>query len=378
MIGNEPSVRVAHHARRGGMAGGGGAGVVGLRRAAVVVLGVVFARARRLRHAGGGDGRRAAAGARRDEWAAQVRVWRGTAPIAVQPRMALQPGDLVRTGPDAYAVLYFQNAEVLMRPNSQGRVGSLTDVIGEVFAKIRGAFSVETTFVRAGARGTAYLVRGADDGAAVVTVFDGTVTLSSRVGAWAPYELPTGATAYCPPRAGAVQARQATPGELGQTRDWVEKIEKLVAPRTNYGKVAAVAGIAVLLGIILSNQGRGNRPSSDANIMAAAIGRLPTRASRAPATRAAGASAPARAPAVLARAPFRRRRPASDAAAAACRRSTAARLGSGCRYRRRHRRRTTRRGKAGKGRGEAGCSGVARRHVLRRPPADRFRLARPS
>ena len=209
------------------------------------------------------DAQRLARGA--DEWAAQVRVWRGTAPIAVQPRMALQPGDLVQTGPNAYAVLHFQNAEVLMRPGSQGRVGSLTDVIGEVFAKIRGAFSVETTFVRAGARGTAYLVRGADDGAAVVTVFDGTVTLSSRVGAWAPYELPTGATAYCPPRAGAVQARQATPGELGQTRDWVEKIEKLVAPRTNYGKVAAVAGIAVLLGVILSNQGRGDRPSSDAN-----------------------------------------------------------------------------------------------------------------
>ena len=203
--------------------------------------------------------------ARGDEWPSQVRVWRGNAPLAVQPKMALQPGDLVRTGPGAHAVLYFQNAEVLMRPNSQGRVGSLTDVIGEVFAKIRGAFSVETTFVRAGARGTAYLVRGTDDGAAVVTVFDGTVTLSSRVGAWAPYELPTGATAYCPPRAGAVQARQATPGELGQTRDWVEKIEKLVAPRTSYGKVAAVAGIAVLLGIILSNQGGGNRPSSDAN-----------------------------------------------------------------------------------------------------------------
>ena len=203
--------------------------------------------------------------ARGDEWASQVRVWRGNAPLAVQPRMALQPGDLVQTGPGAHAVLYFQNAEVLMRPSSQGRIGSLTDMIGEVFVKIRGAFSVETRFVRAGARGTAYLVRGLNDGAAEVTVFDGTVTLSSRVGAWAPYELPTGATAYCPPRAGAVQARQATPGELEQTRSWVEKIEKLVAPRTNYGKVAAVAGIAVLLGIILSNQGRGggDRPSSE-------------------------------------------------------------------------------------------------------------------
>ena len=202
--------------------------------------------------------------ARPDELA-QVRVWRGTALVPTQAGMALQPGDLVMTGPDAYAVLHYDKAEVLLRPSSQGRVGSLTDLIGEAFAKIRGAFSVETSFVRAGANGTAYLVRGAADGSADVTVFDGTVTLSSRVGAWPPQPLATGATAFCPPRTGAPQVRTASAQELEQTRAWVERIEKVAAPRTRYGTVAAVAVIGVLIGAILSDRGgRSDRPADRA------------------------------------------------------------------------------------------------------------------
>jgi len=192
--------------------------------------------------------------ARPDELS-QVRVWRGGALVATQPNMALQPGDLVSTGANAYAVLYYEKAEVLMRPSSQGRVGSLVDLVGEAFARIRGKFSVDTTFVRAGADGTAYLVRGGADGAAVVTVFEGAVTLSSRANAWAPQQLPTGATAFCPPRGGAPQTRTASAQELEQTRAWVERIEKVVAPRTNYGAVVGVAAIAVLIGAILGSRG---------------------------------------------------------------------------------------------------------------------------
>lgn len=203
------------------------------------------------------DGQRLA----RPDELAQVRVWRGAALVPTRPKMPLQPGDLVQTGADAYAVLHYDKAEVLMRPGSQGRVGSLTDVIGEVFAKIRGAFSVETSFVRAGANGTAYLVRGSSDGAAVVTVFDGAVTLSSRVGAWPPQQLPTGATAFCPPRSGVPQPRAATAQELEQTRAWVERIERVVAPRGRYGTVAAVAVIAVLVAAILSSRGGRERGS---------------------------------------------------------------------------------------------------------------------
>ena len=151
-------------------------------------------------------------------------------------------------------MLHYEKAEVLMRPSSQGRVGSLTDVIGEVFAKIRGAFAVETSFVRAGANGTAYLVRGAADGSAVVTVFDGAVTLSSRTGAWAPQSLDTGMTALCTARF-APQVRAASVQELRQTHDWVDRIERLAPQRRSYGTAAAVAGVGILLGAILLSRG---------------------------------------------------------------------------------------------------------------------------
>ncbi len=46
-----------------------------------------------------------------------------------------------------------------MRPRSSGRIVSFFLDFGEIFTRIRGLFEVETTFVRAGAQGTAYLVR---------------------------------------------------------------------------------------------------------------------------------------------------------------------------------------------------------------------------
>ncbi len=188
----------------------------------------------------------------RDDEMTQVRVWRGSTSVPVRPKMALMRGDLVQTGPNAYLVLRFPNADVYMRPLSEGRIGSLLDLVGEVFVKIRGAFAVETSFVRAGADGTAYLVRGGRDGAAVVTVFEGRVTLSSLAGAWAPQSLARGTTAYCPPRGGAPSMRPASEQELEQTRDWVERMEKLVpAPRSRYAGAAAVGVIGALVGAIL-------------------------------------------------------------------------------------------------------------------------------
>ena len=60
-----------------------------------------------------------------------------------------------------------------MRPNSGGRIGSLTEFVGEVFVKVKGFFSVDTTFVKAGARGTAYLVRTHAGGTTSVVVVEG-------------------------------------------------------------------------------------------------------------------------------------------------------------------------------------------------------------
>ena len=197
--------------------------------------------------------------ARPDELAL-VRVWRGNALLRTEARMPLQRGDLVMTGPRAYAVLHYATADVLMRPDSQGRVGSLTEVIGAVFTKLRGVFSVETSFMRAGANSTAYLVRADAGGTAVVTVFDGTVTLSSPLNAWAPQFLARGLTALCTPRS-PPQVQTASIEELEFTRRWVEGVERASPPRSRYGAVAAVAVIGVLVGAILADRGGRDRPT---------------------------------------------------------------------------------------------------------------------
>jgi hypothetical protein len=66
------------------------------------------------------------------------------------PGLALRVGDRIETGPSAHAVIrYPSGTELLMRPNSGGRISSPTDFFGEVFVKVKGVFSVDTTFVKA-------------------------------------------------------------------------------------------------------------------------------------------------------------------------------------------------------------------------------------
>jgi hypothetical protein len=127
-----------------------------------------------------------------------------------------------------------------------------------VFAKIRGAFAIQTTFVRAGAEGTAYSVHSLPNGEYAVVVFDGTVRLSSLTGAWAPVALGAGSMGagrpQVPPRPMA-----APPEELARTRAWVERLEQLVpAPRASSGVGPALA-VAGLVAIIAASQSGSDR-----------------------------------------------------------------------------------------------------------------------
>jgi hypothetical protein len=169
--------------------------------------------------------------------------------------MSLHAGDRVETGPRADAVLrYPSGTEVIMRPNSGGRIGSLTDVIGEVFVKVKGLFSVDTTFVRAGARGTAYLVRSFPGGATSIVVFEGVVEVDSTTGAWAPVQLGAGSMALAHPR--PPQPMPASVEELARTRDWVEHVARLDPPPdggvSRTGVIAAVAIGAAIAAILAS------------------------------------------------------------------------------------------------------------------------------
>jgi ferric-dicitrate binding protein FerR (iron transport regulator) len=181
--------------------------------------------------------------------------------------MTLQPGDRIDTGPRADAVLrYTSGTELVLRPNSGGRIGSLSDFVGEVFVKVKGFFSVDTTFVKAGARGTAYLVRTHAGGATSVVVVEGIVDVGSTTGAWPTVPLSAGTMALAHPR--APQPMPANVDDLARTRDWVERVERLVPPPSGVSRSALIAigfAAAIAAAVLLSNSkgsDRGDPPAT--------------------------------------------------------------------------------------------------------------------
>lgn len=175
-----------------------------------------------------------------------VRVWREGRPIAVRAGMALRQGDRVSTGERAEAVIRYPNGtELLMRPRSSGQIGSITGAIGEFFAKVWGVFSIETEYVKAGARGTAFHVRAAPDGRAEVWVINGSVEVSSRLKAWRPLLLTAGTGAVA--QLEAPSPRRLTDAEVAETQAWVERIDRLV-PAEPAGSAAGAAAAALAIG----------------------------------------------------------------------------------------------------------------------------------
>ena len=198
-----------------------------------------------------------------------VRVYRGDRWIDGRAEMSLQPGDQVVTGPTAYALIrYPSGTEVYMRPDSRGRIGSFTDFVGEVFAKIRGAFAIQTSFVSAGAEGTAYLVRSTSSGEATVVVFDGIVNVASLTNAWAPVKLGAGAMTVASAPAGraaaAPQPMRASTDEVNRARAWVERVERLAPPPPpQYGGHAATTlAVGGLAALIIANHEREDRDAA--------------------------------------------------------------------------------------------------------------------
>ena len=174
--------------------------------------------------------------------------------------MALQSGDRIDTGPRAYAVIrYPSGTELLMRPSSGGTIGSLTDFVGEVFVKVKGFFSVDTQFVKAGARGTAYLVRTYAGGTTSVVVVDGIVDVGSTTGAWPTVPVRAGTMTFAHPR--APQPTAANVDELARTREWVERVERLAPPPSGVSTSAIVGAAliaAAIAAILASGGGKGS------------------------------------------------------------------------------------------------------------------------
>lgn len=185
-----------------------------------------------------------------------LRVYRAGQWIEGRAPMVLQAGDQVVTGPNASAVIrYPSGSELFLRANTRGRIGSFTDFVGEVFARIRGVFAVETTFVKAGAEGTAYTVRSQTGGDYALVVYEGRVRLSSLSGAWPPVAVDAGRMSAGRPQV-PPHVAVATPQELQRMHDWVDPIERLApAPKaTSYNLGAAAIAAAAVIGVIAASR----------------------------------------------------------------------------------------------------------------------------
>ncbi|ATE58787.1 FecR domain-containing protein [Thauera sinica] len=127
------------------------------------------------------------------EWAGAVQVSRGGRPLAARLPAALQPGDVVQTGADAFAVIrYPDGGEIMLDRNTRVRTGSLFVEFGRILARVRGLFEVETENVVTGVEGTEYVLQVARGGALKIVVLDGVVVCRSRTGRWSPVRLQRG------------------------------------------------------------------------------------------------------------------------------------------------------------------------------------------
>lgn len=186
-----------------------------------------------------------------------VQVNRNGAWMDARANTVLQNGDWISTGANAHAMIrYPSGSQLYLRPNTRGRIGSFSEMVGEVFAKIRGVFAVQTTFVKAGAEGTEYSVRASQAGDYAVAVYEGKVRLSSLANAWPSVLLDTGTMAAGRPQ---VPPRPAptSPVEAARTRAWVESVDRLMPPppkTSNIGPALAILGAAAVIAIAASDK----------------------------------------------------------------------------------------------------------------------------
>jgi len=119
-----------------------------------------------------------------------VRLRRGGAEQPVRLGMALEPGDVLSTGPGVAAVLRLAGrGEAALDENSSVRIGSLEVLFGRLFADLRGLFVVRSETVEAVNEGTRFLFEVERDRNVRVVVADGALTCRSRTGAWSPVRL---------------------------------------------------------------------------------------------------------------------------------------------------------------------------------------------
>ena len=161
----------------------------------------------------------------------EVSVLRAGRTLAVRAELPLQRGDQIQTHVAAYVVIrYAGGARVYLKPNTAVRVGSLFVFAGEVFARARGFFRIDTDFVNAGVQGTEFTLISDGDSVARVTVREGRVICSSPTGRWIPVLLQGGEQLVARRQRQPVLSRVPS-DDVHSATAWVDEVDERIRKR---------------------------------------------------------------------------------------------------------------------------------------------------
>lgn len=149
-----------------------------------------------------------------------VAIYRQGQRIAAGLPLALQPADVLETGPGSLAVIrYADGGEVVLDVRTRVRIGSLFVDFGRILARVHGLFAADTEFVITGVEGTEYTLEARRGGAVAVIVLDGAVLCRSKSGSWEPVRVRRG-EAFLADSQGRSrpEVRPASPGEMEDIR----------------------------------------------------------------------------------------------------------------------------------------------------------------
>lgn len=163
-----------------------------------------------------------------DEWR-QVRVLRSDSRLNTIPRMPLNIGDEVWTGPNSAGAIRFPNgSQLYLRSNSHIKMGSVFTFFGELFVRVRGAFQVDTEYVTAGAEGTEWVMLVSPNGDTRSTVLQGRVRVASKENFWKPILITANNQNQIVTRSSRyTEMMLASREEVSEMKHWIGEIDRI-------------------------------------------------------------------------------------------------------------------------------------------------------
>lgn len=147
-------------------------------------------------------------------------------------RRELAPGPEQRVATDARSVAvirYYDGSVVYVAPGSVVRVGSIFVEFGEIFARARGLFRVDTQFVTAAVEGTEYSVRVRPRNDVTVVVLQGGVRCISKKIQWPEFVLSAGEIAFFEAQE-FPRADRASDSEIASLKRRLAQLERIASP----------------------------------------------------------------------------------------------------------------------------------------------------